>query len=106
LYEDILFYDSVNDWYQISTFFDTILEEELSYGINEGELYRWHNGLQKYFQLPPSVRTRKGFFDMLELDEGADQEEVERVISEIDGNQDVKMILEGVVKLLDLPTGF
>ena len=61
LLEDQLLYSKIQDWKNISSFFDEILSEELSFGIPEEGVKKWHFALQKYLSFSPTDESRKVF---------------------------------------------
>lgn len=58
LLEDELFYSKVKDWDEVIAFLDTIIVEELAYGMSQDVIKNWHQNLQHYFATPPSDETR------------------------------------------------
>lgn len=94
LYEDKLLYSKRSDWTEIADYFNELLEEEKSYQIKEKDLQRWHQLLQEYFLTEPGEKSIQAFIKALGLKkEMAD--EIIKVISEIEKNEQVKEIVLG-----------
>lgn len=55
LYEDIILYEMIKNWADISTCFDTILPEECAYGIKNNDIKTWHKLLKRYFAQQPDT---------------------------------------------------
>lgn len=56
-YEDIIFYEYGANWHKIATYFNTVLDEELMFGIKEKLILTWHNRLYDYLTEKPTVTT-------------------------------------------------
>jgi hypothetical protein len=52
-YEDMLLYETINNWPEIADCFDTIVSEERAYSIKENDLLLWHNLLKQYVSRNP-----------------------------------------------------
>lgn len=59
LLEDDILYSKVNNWEEIISYFNEMAREELSFGIKEGDIRKWHEILKKYFSKQPDENTRK-----------------------------------------------
>lgn len=60
-FEDTLLYNYVTEWPQTTTYFDTITQEEKTYGITMPYLRIWHKLLQQYISQHPSAKQIAGF---------------------------------------------
>jgi len=56
-FEDQLLYNKVKDWPQITKYFDTIQEEEKTFGIEEQKIKRWHRFLKLYCKKQTSMKN-------------------------------------------------
>ncbi len=54
LYEDMLIYNSMDEWQLISSYFNEILSSERAFGIKEQDIKRWHQILQTFFVKRPT----------------------------------------------------
>ncbi len=88
--EDELLYHKINDWEAYIEYLDKILDNEKGYGLDKGDLERWHSLLQKYFMKKPQIGTRKSFI----IDIGFSDE----VASEIERNID---LMRSNTKIID-----
>ncbi len=93
LLEDEIFYDRINDWSEISSYFDFILPEESAYGISEENIMRWHNILKYYLVNGPSVDGRKLLFKEIDLDD-ENSLKVEMYIAEMRENGKIVSIIK------------
>ncbi len=93
LFEDELFYERVENWNDIANFFETILQEELSFQIIEKDVKKWHDILRDYFLKAPSSNNRKKFFKALNFT-AEDIEEIEGNIKQMRDNEKLKDIIE------------
>lgn len=59
--EDAYLYNKLARWTEIRTYFDTIMQEELDFGVDETVLRRWHMMLQTYLAQEPTSRTIADF---------------------------------------------
>lgn len=59
--EDAYLYSKLNTWTEIATYFDTILQEELDFGVDEAVLRQWHTMLQTYITQQPTMQTIADF---------------------------------------------
>lgn len=55
--EDHLLYDRLNNWHEISAYFDAIYQEELDFGIDALTIKTWHKKLQQYMQTQPNIAS-------------------------------------------------
>lgn len=49
LLEDELFYDRLDNWGLVSSYFEKTITEELEYPVNKQDVLKWHKLLQYYF---------------------------------------------------------
>jgi hypothetical protein len=59
--EDAYLYSKSDTWTEIATYFDTILQEELDFGVDEAVLRRWHTMLQTYITQVPTMQSIADF---------------------------------------------
>ncbi len=52
--QDKYLYPMYGRWEQVTAYFETVLPEERSFGIDDVMLHRWHEMLAYYLQNPPS----------------------------------------------------
>ena len=57
--QDKALYPKYNDWDQVAAYFETVLPEQRTFGIEEVMLQRWHQMLAYYLQKPPSKADLK-----------------------------------------------
>jgi hypothetical protein len=55
--EDTLLYDKVRDWNIYIDMLDTVLQDEISIGLDRKVVERWHNIIKSYFSNKPNERT-------------------------------------------------
>jgi hypothetical protein len=71
LLEDKIFYQYVDDWREYINYLEDILPEEKKFGINNEDIKKWHQLLQKYFSSQPdhsAVRFLSGNLGFTESD--------------------------------------
>src|SRR3989344_103009 len=100
LLEDELFYDRLNNWSLIGSYFDKVLSEELEYPIKEEDVLKWHKLLQHYYSERPNRETRKVLFENIYFDE-ENIKEVESNLAIIRNNPKVLEIIESFYKDFD-----
>jgi hypothetical protein len=54
-YEDIILYEMIKNWPEITHYFDTVLPEELRYNITNSDLKAWHHILKDYTSRQPNT---------------------------------------------------
>lgn len=65
--EDIIFYDFIDDWSSVISYFDDKLSYEMKYWIDDIYIGRWHQILQKYFSNRPNSISIKNFIQDIGL---------------------------------------
>ena len=100
LLEDELFYDRLNNWSLIGSYFDNVLSEELEYPIKDTDVLKWHKLLQIYLSEKPTPETRKDFFEAIYFTE-ENAKEVEDNLAIIRSNSKVLEIIESFYKDFD-----
>lgn len=78
LFEDMLLYEYINDWCLYREYLNTVLPQEIAWGVVRKDVERWHAILQDYFSQKPNLQTLADFTRRLGFSE--------EVISEIKGN--------------------
>lgn len=73
-FEDQVLYYNVLNWVEIASYFDSILEEEQSFGIPEDSLHKWHNLLKNYFLQIPGTKELNNFSTGIGLGEEGTKE--------------------------------
>lgn len=100
LLEDELFYDRLENWKSVSSYFEKVMGEELEYPVNEQDVLKWHKLLQYYFSQRPNSQTRKVLFENIYFDEESVRE-VEGNLAIIKNNEKVLEIIESFYKDFD-----
>lgn len=93
LLEDELYYDKVKNWVEFVNFLDDILPEETSFNIQERDIKKWHEILQKYFSHKPDKEIRKNLAKELNFSEEG-QKEIVNFVEEIRSSERIKQIIE------------
>jgi len=86
--EDRFCYGQISDWNEIISYFDMLREGEQKFGIAVDRLQEWHNLLQRYFSLGPTLENIRYFLEYCHLS----AETVDGVltyISEMEKNADL-----------------
>ncbi|OGN02713.1 MAG: hypothetical protein A2655_03315 [Candidatus Yanofskybacteria bacterium RIFCSPHIGHO2_01_FULL_43_42] len=100
LLEDELFYDRLENWGLVSSYFDNVLSEELEYPVKEKDVLKWHKLLQSYLSEKPTLETRKDFFEAIYFTE-ENAKEVEDNLAIIRSNPKVLEIVGSFYKDFD-----
>ena len=74
LLEDQIFYRKISDWNEIQNYFNETQPEELSFGINETDIKKWHQALQNYYATEPNLKSLSKFANTINLPINADKE--------------------------------
>jgi len=53
--QDVSLYKKLSDWEPIWHYFETILPQELQFGVSEGMVRLWHTTLSTYLRKPPDI---------------------------------------------------
>ncbi len=61
LTEDEFLYDQITDWNLIISYFDTILDEEIEFGVPKEDIKKWHQLLQHLFKQKPNNQSVQAF---------------------------------------------
>ena len=71
LYQDKILYSKINNWPQITSFFDRVYPQETEMGVSVKNIQKWHTWLQKYFKEGVNKRTVERFSKSCEQSEFA-----------------------------------
>jgi hypothetical protein len=65
-FEDRMLFEERANWEEIIYYFDTILDEEIAFGIKMKDLKKWHEYLKSYFSSPPCDQKVEEFVSTIE----------------------------------------
>ncbi len=86
--QDKLHYDEVKNWEEIISYFDTVLQEELDFGIDKDIVEKWHLTLQRYFSKEPDFNTIEKLFKDVGYDKDV-CDEINRLVCLIEENGEI-----------------
>ena len=98
--EDEQLYGKIDSWGEIVDMFESILQEELDFGIQEKDLRQWHTSYQKYFSKKPTPSQREILFKNANHPQDKVLD-IEECVSNIRTNTKVKEIIENLYKDFD-----
>ncbi len=99
-YEDYLLYDQLKNWQEIVGYFDTILESEISIGVRDDDVKRWHTILQRYLTHRPENTHVRSFVQEIQLPNEA-VDEISRIVDIIKDSSQVTEIIWNFYKSFD-----
>lgn len=92
LFEDELLYNKIHDWQEISSFFNTILNEEVVFGLKKEDVMCWHGALKKYVTQAPTAVSRAIFVADIKLPASMGKE-INAVIDNLKNNDKIHQII-------------
>ncbi len=65
LFEDLMFYESIENWGEYIGYLDEVLPEQISMGIEKVDILKWHSILKQYFGQKPTQKTIARFISSI-----------------------------------------
>ncbi|MFC1700858.1 hypothetical protein ACFLZ0_01855 [Patescibacteria group bacterium] len=97
LLEDNVLYNKINNWNEFINFLKEILKDELSFGISEKDIKKWHKTLQGYFSQYPDNNIR----EILLIDLGFSKDIAKKLNFNIEKMEKNKKIIQIIYELYD-----
>ena len=101
-YQDKILYSKINNWPQITSFFDCVYPQETKMGVSVKNIQEWHTWLQKYFKEGVNKRTVERFSKSYEQSEFA--KNIIESFKELDKNplikKDLLHLTENIISLV------
>ncbi len=97
--EDKLCYSEIQNWKEFSDYLDTVLPEELEFGVDQRIIQNWHTTLQKYFSQKPDRNSIHELFRRVSYSED-DCNEINRLVDLLEEDENI------IYKINDFHKGF
>lgn len=86
LLEDQILYPKINNWNEISEFFNKVFKGEEELRISVEDLKYWHESIKRYITFEPTEESLRGFMQVLKIPEDTEEEMV-RMLKIVKQNQ-------------------
>ncbi len=101
LFEDISFYDKINDWTFFINIFGDPVKEELESGIDPNIILKWHSTLKKYLLKTPDTESVSLFLQAIGVPK-YNLEETFREIKNIENIPKVRNYVDELYKNIEI----
>lgn len=97
IYQDELLYPQISDWKEVVSYLDSVLAEEINFGVQPDQISRWHSLLQNYFSNPPTTISQKVFVLGIGFSKEA-ADEMTDLIEQMRKNRRIQKIITSIFK--------
>ena len=93
LFEDRYYYRNINDWRQIISYYEDVLEDELGFDMNKEVVFKWHKALGSYFRATPTLDATANLINDIGMPSEI-RDEILHLIAQMEDNEQLIDIIK------------
>lgn len=91
--EDEMLYEKIENWGEFIAYLNTILPQQIEFGVDLATIKKWHGTIQEYFSQKPSAMFRVALSAKIGIQEYG-IEEINRLVETMKENQEIERVIE------------